>query len=117
MLGHFLPILRLEFAHLQTAFNEGRLALAEILSACLRLLSEDDDIDKTDVLAHFLALAITTVHGQAKVGDGGAIGSIPDLWISGEIPHEDDLIKPGHVQVPRKVRFRKGAGAVLQALR
>src|SRR6059036_1188853 len=106
VLGDLLPVLRLELAHLEAAFDQGAVPLAEVLAAGLRLPAEDDDVHEADFFLGFVPLPVPAIDRQPEIGDRRPAGRIPDLWVPGKVSHEDDFIEPRHAPALWRVRSR-----------
>src|SRR2546425_6527087 len=69
VLGDLLPVLRLELAHLEAAFGQSAVPLAEVLAAGLRLPAEDDDVHEADFFLGFVPLPVPAIDRQPEIGD------------------------------------------------
>src|SRR5439155_2899596 len=101
-----LPVLRLELAHLEPAFDQGTIPLAEVLATGLRLLAEDDDVYEANFVLHFVTLPVPAIDRQPEIGHRRAAGRIPDLWVPSEVSHENNFIEPRHAPALWRGRAR-----------
>src|SRR5206468_1618949 len=107
VLRDLLPVLRLGLAHLEPAFDQGTVPLAEVLATGLRLLAEDDDVYEANFFLRFVTLPVPAIDRQPEIGHRRPAGRIPDLWVPGEVSHEDDFIEPRHAPALWRVRSRR----------
>lgn len=108
MLAAFLAVFGFPSTLLQPTFDDGPIPFAQVLSAMFRLPAEHYDIDKTHLFLQVFTLFKPTAHRQAETRHRRPIRRVPKLRVPGEIPHQDDFIKPGHRQTP-VLRLRSDA--------
>lgn len=81
----------------QTAFDQNRTALFQILSDDFGLFPEGIDINKRNflfLLARFVAPR--AIDRKADLGDSGAFGSVAQLRVARQVPGEDDFVEAWH---------------------
>src|SRR5437899_126767 len=117
VLRDLLPVLRLVLAHLEPAFDQGAVPLAEVLATGLRLLAEDDDVYEANFFLHFVALPVPAIDRQPEIGHRRPAGRIPDLWVPGEVAHENDFIESRHAPALWRGRSRREAAWCPQSSR
>jgi len=91
-------VLVIPLVEFEAAFHEKRAAFAHVLADVLGGAAEDVDINK----CHFFALltgfgAPNAIYGKTDLGDRRAFGRVPQLGVAGQVAHEDDFVKTGHL--------------------
>src|SRR5438093_8085220 len=84
MLTSFLPVLRLPPTLLEPSINDHAIALAEILTAMLRLFAEHHDVDVAHLFLQIIALLEPAVDRHSKAGYRGSVRGVPLLGMCGQ---------------------------------
>ena len=100
MFASLLPIIRFPSSLLKTPINDRSIALIEILATMLGLAPEHNDINIAYFFFWFIRLTIAAIHRQGKIHDRGPARSIPKLWISREVPDQNNFIESHHRRNP-----------------
>ena len=100
MLAAFLAVFRLPAPLLEASIDDHAVALAQVLSAMFRLFPKDHDVDKTDFFFEFLGLPEASAGCQTETGDRCSVRRIPQLRVAGQVPDQNDFVKPRQRQLP-----------------
>ncbi len=94
VLASLLAVLCLPSTLLKTPVDDHPIPLTQILPAMFGLFAKHDDVDEAHFFLQLIALLEASTGRQAKAGDRGPAGRIPQLRVPGQIPDQDDFIEP-----------------------
>lgn len=94
VLTSLLAIFRLPSTLLKTPVDDHSVSLAQVLPAMFGLFAKHDDVDEAHFFLQLIALLEASTGRQAKAGDRGPAGRIPQLRVPGQISDQDDFIEP-----------------------
>lgn len=91
-------VLVIPLVELETAFHQEWTTFAHVLADVFSRTAEDIDINKGNLFALFTGFgAPDTIDSKPDLGDRRAFGRVPQLGVAGQIAHEDDFVKTGHL--------------------
>jgi hypothetical protein len=112
MFTTLLAIFRFPTPLLQTAINDNTVSLAEILPTMFRLFSKHHDINETDFFFELITLLVAAADSQSQRSNWGSVRRVPQLGVTGEIPYQDNFVKPGHQKTPLTSLQENGAAPI-----